>query len=182
MSGGYRRRWIQWDAAVWCPGGRWGPRRTRVSECYATIRSETLYSALLLDKERSKAGPNARGSATFHIGDREVTVAWELRANAVWTHGRLFLKCPRCTGCCTRLYLPLSHSAIACRSCWGLTYNSRTLSNYKDSLWGRGSLARMFATSQRDWAYLTTDEARKARREASRERWRRRRESTILTT
>src|SRR5262245_39142642 len=39
------------------------------------------------------------------------------------------------------------------RRCWGRTYPSRTLQNYKDSPWGRGMFARLFGTTQRDWAF-----------------------------
>jgi len=67
--------------------------------------------------------------------------------------------------------MPLEESWLACRRCWGLTYASRTLQNYKDSLWGRGAIARMFGTSQREWALLATYEKRKQHRGTSRERW-----------
>ena len=43
--------------------------------------------------------------------------------------------------------------------------------NYKDSIYGRGMLARMLGTSQRDIAFITTNQRRKERRERSRERW-----------
>ncbi len=33
----------------------------------------------------------------------------------------------------TRLYVPTAASWAACRRCWGLTYQSRTQNNYKDS-------------------------------------------------
>ena len=38
----------------------------------------------------------------------------------------------------------------------GLSYASRTLQNYKESVWGRGAFVQMFGTSQRDWAFLAT--------------------------
>jgi hypothetical protein len=60
--------------------------------------------------------------------------------------GRLFLTCPRCQRPCTRLYVPLPSSWLACRGCWGLTYSSRTLLNYKDSPWGRGAFVSVFGT------------------------------------
>lgn len=171
-----RKRFIyRGEAGVWCPGGRWGPRRTRVTECCGVIRAEDLYTALILDANGIKARPGTVGSATFRMGEQDVTVDWELRSNAVWRCGRLFLRCRRCSHRCTRLYLPLSDSGLACRKCYGLSYNSRTLNNYKNSLWGRGAFARMFMTTQRDWAYTTTDEARQSRREASFERWDKRR-------
>ena len=63
------------------------------------------------------------------------------------------LRCPQCSLRCTRLYLPLNDSWLACRRCWGRTFPSRTLQNYKDSPWGRGMFARLFGTTQRDWAF-----------------------------
>jgi hypothetical protein len=86
----------------------------------------------------------------LHGGPRSLTANWEIRQNAVWQRGRVFLRCSRCRLLCTRLYMPLEESWLACRRCWGLTYASRTLQNYKDSLWGRGAIARMFGTSQRE--------------------------------
>lgn len=177
--GGARRRWIlPHEAAVCCPGGRWGRRRTRTGECWATLRAEEWHTALLHDV--NKVGPGARGTATCTIGDRTVTAAWEMRQNAIWRHGRTFLICPRCAGRCTRLYLPLPDSWLACRRCWGLTYASRTLQNYKDSLWGRGVFARIFGTSQRDRALSTSAERREERREGSRKRWAARRRYMVL--
>jgi hypothetical protein len=170
--GGRRRRWVTRDhAPVWCPGGRWGPRRTRVTECRAILRAEEVYTALL---EHNAAGvrAGARGTATYQLEGRgDVTASWEIRQNAVWRRGRVFLSCPRCCQRCTRLYLPLAHSWLACRRCWGLTYASRTLQNYKDSLWGRGDFARVFGTSQRDWAYQMTDDSRRERRRKAYDRW-----------
>lgn len=171
-----RRRSIrQFDAAVWCPGGRFGGRRVRVSECVTTLRAEDLYTALLADGDRLRVRPGARGTATYQIGERSLVANWNVRANAVWRCGRVFFECPRCAQPCTRLYLPLLHSWLACRTCWGLTYVSRALLNYKDSIWGRGPLAGLFGTSQRDWSVSTTSEARKKRREDSQTRWEQRR-------
>ena len=173
--GGRRPRRVgREDAPVWCPGGRWGPRRTRVTECWAVLRAEEVYTAMLLD-DASRVRPGARGATTYTVEGREFTASWEVRQNAVWRRGRVFLRCPRCDTRCTRLYLPLRDSWLACRRCWGLTYTSRTRQNYKTSLVGRGQFARMFGTSQRDWAFLTTYEKRRERRAASRERWVKRR-------
>ena len=62
-----RKRWIwRQEAAVWCPGGRWGPRQTRVTECSHVLRAEDLYTALLKnDAPRVCAG--ASGTATFEV-------------------------------------------------------------------------------------------------------------------
>ena len=153
-----------------CPGGRWGRRRTRVTECWAVLRAEEVYTGLLKDNAEAVA-PGALGTAIYTVGGRKVTANWEIRQNAVWRRGRVFLRCSRCSLLCTRLYLPLRDSWLACRRCWGLTYTSRTLQNYKNSLVGRGQFARMFGTSHRDWALAMTHEKRKERLERSRERW-----------
>jgi hypothetical protein len=166
-----RRRWIlPHEAAVGCPGGRWGRRRTRVTECWSTLRAEDIYSALLEEKG-SAVGPGALGTLTYTVEGRQFSASWEVRQNAVWRHGRVFLRCPRCSLPCTRLYLPVRDSWLACRRCWGLTYTSRTLQNYKSSLYGRGQYAKMLRTTQRDWAFLTTLQRQNERRERSRQRW-----------
>jgi hypothetical protein len=173
--GGYRpRRYVTpGDAAVWCPDGRWGPRRTRVSECWSLVRAEDVYTGLLKDNAE-RVAPGALGTATFTVRGHSHSVEWEVRQNTVWRRGRVFLRCPRCTRRCTRLYLPLETSWLACRRCWGLSYVSRQLLNYKDSLWGRGWAARMFKTTQREWALDHSRERREGRLAASRERWRER--------
>ena len=169
--GGRRPRRIgRLDCAVCCPGGRWGPRRTRVTECYAVILAEDLYTALLRDNAEGVV-PGAKGTVGIGSDGGQVTAPWEIHQNAVWRRGRIFLRCPGCSGRCTRLYRPVRDSRLACRRCWGLTYASRTLQNYKDSIYGRGRLARMLGTSQRDFAQLATLEKRQMRRHASRERW-----------
>jgi hypothetical protein len=171
MRGGRRRQSItSADAAVWCPGGRFGPRRTRVEECWSYLQAEQVYDWLLAE-DATNAAPGTRGTVAYTVKDRRFTVTWELRSNAVWRHGRLFLQCARCGERCTRLYVPLSTSWIACRRCWGLSYVSRGVLNYRDTLWGRGIWARAWGVTQRQWAYERTDENRTKRREASRERW-----------
>lgn len=176
MSRGGRRerRIYRGDAAVWCPGGKWGPRRTRVTECYSTLRAEVLYTALLKNSP-AKVGAGAQGTATYTIAERSVTAQWEIRANAVWRCGRVFFRCSPCKRLCTRLYIPLEHSLPACRRCWGLSYVSRGLLNYKDSIWGRGPFARLFNTSQRDYALMRTHDRRQERKLEAAERWTERR-------
>ena len=161
------------DAAVTCPTGRWGRRRVRVTECWAVLRAEELYTALLRDDAKAVA-PGARGTVTYTPEGHSVTAIWEVRPNAVWRRGRVFLTCPRCSCRCSRLYLPRSDSWLACRQCWGLTYGSRTLRNYKPSLWGRGRFAAMFGTTQRDMAVDQAQTARHERHARSAERWRER--------
>jgi hypothetical protein len=172
--GGPRRRWApSHDRRVY-GSGRWGPRRVRVTECWSVVKAEEVYTALLKD-DAARVTAGAHGMARYTVEGRDFTAPWEVRQNAVWTRGRVFLRCPRCRLRCTRLYIPLPNSWLACRRCWGLTYHSRTLQNYKDSLWGHGSIARMFATTQREWAIQTTSDCREERREQSRERWAKRR-------
>ena len=132
-----------------CAGGRWGRRRTRVTECYSLIRAEDSIHrpprgrrlACVAGCPRKRNTQHRRPGAFFRMGD-SFQRGLEVRA--------VFLRCPQCRSRCTRLYLPLETSWPACRNCWGLTYQSRTLYNYKNSLWGRW-LARLFGTSQRDW-------------------------------
>lgn len=174
--GGRRPRRIRREeVSVWCPGGRWGPRRTRVTECYAVLRAEEVYTALLKDGS-GPVRPEAGGELGWTLGGRQLSAKWTIRENAVWRCGRAFLICPRCALRATRLYVPTQDSWLACRRCWGLTYESRTLQNYKDSIWGRGAFAYMFGTTQRDWAQETTEERRQQRRQRSQERWNERRE------
>ncbi len=175
---GARRRWIRRDeAAVSCPSGRWGRRRTRTAECWARLSAEDCYTALLRD-DAAAVRPGASGEFSGSLSGRKFSATFEIRDNAVWRQGRIFLRCSLCGGRCTRLYMPLPDSWLACRRCWGLTYSSRTLQNYKDSLFGRGAFARMLAVSQRDWALLATHEKRKLRRNRSRENWAKRRNYT----
>lgn len=175
MSAG-RRRWIHRgsEARVWCPSGRWGPRRTRVTECVAVLQAEDVYTALLTENAAA-VGPGAAGTATYILGGAGRTVWWEVRHNAVWRRGRVFLRCPDCARRATRLYQPVADCGLACRRCWGLTYPSQTLHNYKGSLWGRGIFAQMFRTTQRDWALQISDDRRRMRRSAAQKRWTERR-------
>jgi hypothetical protein len=131
MAQGVRRRYVRReDAAAWCPTGRWGPRRIRVTECAFVLRAETVYTVLLCDPHR--LCPGARGSATVSVRGFMLTADWQIRANAVWRFGRVFLRCARCERLATRLYMPTASSWLACRRCWGLTYESRQRANYKD--------------------------------------------------
>ena len=172
--GGPRPRWApSHDRRVYA-SGRCGPRRVRVTECWSILRAEDVYTGLLQD-DAARVAPGARGTATYTVEGRQFIASWEVCQNAVWTRGRVFLRCPRCCLRCTRLYIPLEDSWLACRRCWGLTYNSRTLQNYKNSLWGRGAIARMFGTTQREWAFWATHEKRQEQRRKSRNRWSQRR-------
>jgi hypothetical protein len=63
-----------------------------------------------------------------------------------------------------RVYIPVAGASVACGPCWGLTYASRTLYNYKDSLAGRGPLARLLDQTHRFRALLATHHRREYRR------------------
>ena len=142
----------------------------RVNECWSLVRAEDVYTALLVENAAA-VRPGARGSLTYTVEGRSLTASWEIRQNAVWRRGRVFLCCPSCSRLCTRLYLPLETSWFRCRRCWGLTYASRTLQNYKNSLWGGRRFAWMFRTTQREWAVEATAERREEHRRGSADRW-----------
>jgi len=99
-----------------------------------------------------------------------VKANWEIRPNSVWRGGRVFLRCRKCDRRCTGLYLPRADTSLARRRCWGLTYESRSRRNYKDTLYGRGRYARMWGETQRERAFLATLERRAEHRERSRQR------------
>jgi hypothetical protein len=162
------------DAAVWCPSGRWGPKRVRVTRCLALL-AEDAYTELLRDSA-ARARPGASGSVTWTVRNRagrsaSFAIDWELRPNAVWRHGRLFFRCPRCTRLATRLYVPCDDTGAACRRCWGLTYESRQERNYRPSRSRYGPLL-----SPRMYALCRADDARQARAAASKRRYAERRE------
>lgn len=162
------------NAPVTCMGRR-GRKRVRVNQCLEVLCAEDLYSDLLSDRTK-QVGPGSRGTVECRVGGSVHTANWEVRANAVWTFGRVFFFCPRCQRRCSRLYVPCaSFWPFACRTCCGLTYTSQSQLNYKNSLWGRGQFARMWGMSQRDYAYEITSELRSNRRKRSRVRWAKRR-------
>jgi len=119
------------DAPVSVADGRWGRRRFLVAECEAVLPVESVYTDLLRVGKRLRPGVTVTGVAT--IGGRDFPVRVEVRPNRVWRSGRLFFVCG-CGRRCTRLYLPAAALCVlACRRCYGLSYGSRTLRNYKDS-------------------------------------------------
>jgi len=168
---GHRRYVHPGDVAVWCASGRWGPRRIRVTECWVTVTAEAAYTALLRDGV-SKARAGFVGVLAWTFGGRAEWLRWELRPNAVWRFGRLFLRCPKCERRVTRIYLPTAATVAACRRCWGLTYTSRQRFNYKRSR----SLARVTGLgllSTREWITLV---ARTRRADEAKARYWERRE------
>lgn len=171
MRGGRRRRYVsREDAAATC-SGRWGPRRVRVTQCWATLTAEAIYTELLRD-DPAKMQPGRRGSLNWTLPGLSLSLDWELRANAVWRFGRLFLRCPGCDRLATRIYVPAANLRPACRRCWGLTYESRQHRNYKD----RGTFLAHLGFTHRTDAHFQTLGARARRTEACLERWAERRE------
>jgi hypothetical protein len=163
--GGRRRRYVtREDAAVWCLSGRWGPKRVRVTQCWAILAAERLYTELLRG-DLSRMKPGGRGRVTWSPPGQSVTLDWQLRANAVWRFGRVFLTCPQCSRRSTRIYVPLENSWPACRRCWGLTYESRQHSNYRGDGW----------FSPRSLAESQTFHARQRRAESAANRYEERR-------
>jgi hypothetical protein len=84
----------------------------------------------------------------------------EVIANAVWRHGRLFFRCRACSRYATRLCVPLPALDPRCRRCWGLNYARQSWSYSRANPW---------AALLGPVAYVTTEERRRERREASRE-------------
>lgn len=168
MSGTCRRRHITPEqAGVNCPDGRWGRRRVRVTECAGQVRAEDVYTALVRDNTNTVA-PGAAGTLDYILAGQTRSAGWEVRPNAVWRRGRVFLRCPMCSQRCTRLYLPLISSWLACRRCWGLTYASRQKRNYKDGVvWG----GMGFGLTHRLSAQIEAQHESERRREASKARW-----------
>jgi hypothetical protein len=150
------------DAAASC-AGRWGRRRVRVEQCWATLASELVYDRLLGDG--APIAPGWRGVLTWTPGPptgRTWGVTAEVRPNAVWRSGRVFLRCPRCQERVTRVYLPTVHADPRCRRCWGLSYESRSWS-YKPT----GLLGPLLGPV----AYATTGVRREERLAVSRARY-----------
>ena len=137
------------------------------------LTSEQLYTQLLRDGVRH-VRPGRRGDAKWTVGTSVLWVAFELRANAVWKFGRVFLRCPTCCRLVTRIYVPTTAAPAQCRLCWGLTYESRQR-NYKDS-----GLFAIAGLTLRWFAQSETLREREGRAEAARERYAERR--AILTS
>ena len=147
---------------AWVQGGRWGRRRVRVGECWRELRAEDLYTELVRSRTVPPCGH--RKSVAISVDGVPFRVSIELRPNAIWRTGRVFLVCPKCGSLRTRLYLASESSwQSSCRVCLGLTYESRTLYNYKAS----GSILGGFVFSHRDVARARARRVRDDRAEAS---------------
>jgi hypothetical protein len=136
----------------------------RVEECSSILTAERVYTGLLAAPEAIRVGGG--GEVFYTIGDRTVAVKFEVRANAVWRFGRVFLKCLMCSRRATRIYLPRSDSPAGCRRCWGLSYDSRKASYRVSGPWGRylgswGEAATILARERRSQASAARYEERR---------------------
>lgn len=167
--GGRRRRYIlPSEAPVFVSSGRWGRRRARVNQCWATLRAEAVYDQFLRERVAAlKPGWRATVRVQIRIADSNAVSPWsldvEVLPNPIWRRGRLFYRCPACARRASRLYVPLSELQPRCRRCWGLNYASQGWT------YNRGwPLDRVFRRA-------TTQEARAERRRAARLRYAERR-------
>jgi hypothetical protein len=167
--GGARRRYVNRENTPVTCAGRWGPKRVRVTQCWAVLAAEDLYTALMRDN-LTRMRPGCHGSLKWTLPGKSLFLDWELRANAVWRFGRLFLRCPRCNRLATRIYVPTEESWAACRRCWGLTYESRQHGNYKRGAFEQAIALGSFSLGQ----WLTLIE-RERRAEAAAQRYAERR-------
>ncbi len=144
--------------------GRWGARRVRTTEVYASLTAEIAYDRLLQDAPGSLRA-YARGELVWRVNSRTLDVGWQIRPNHIWKFGRLFLMCPACRQPVTRLYMPTCDAASCCRRCWNLTYECQQLYNYKDV-----GLLKEIGLTARNLAWLDTSRRRTASRLAARAR------------
>jgi hypothetical protein len=156
--GGRRPRHLPSGVPV-SSSGRWGPRRTRVHECWSILRAEAVYDQFLREHVALKPGWRATVRVLIPIEDSKAVHPWsfevEVLPNRVWRRGRLFCRCPACGRRATRLYVPLSGLQPRCRRCWGLSYESKS--------WSYG----LYAPA----AYVTTLCRREERQRAARARY-----------
>lgn len=165
-----RRYIVPGEVPVWVTSGRWGPRRVRVGHCWAILRAELVYDQFIRERRPLRAGWRARIEIQVSTASSQSMTPWyvdvEVRANAVWRLGRLFLRCPSCSGRVARLYVPIVGLEPRCRRCWGLCYESQSWSYKPVGLFGR-----LFGPI----AYATTLERRQERKKAARVRYEARR-------
>jgi hypothetical protein len=160
-----RRSVLTDGLAAWCEGRGGRPRRARVDECWAVLTAEGAYDSLVRDAPW-KVHPGAHGQVLWTINGLAREVRRELRPNRLWRCGRAFLRCGGCDQRATRVYLPRPDTrSAACRTCLGLSYNSRQ-ENYRDNgpLKDIG-LTRRACARQQTWL------SRRRSRAAARARW-----------
>lgn len=143
--------------AVSC-SGRFGRRRVRVNQCWLILRAEETYDSLPRDVSKD------RHTFTVSAEGWRSTVTAELRPNLIWRRGRLFYRCAHCGNRATRLYVPIRGLDLRCRSCWGLSYESRSWSYHGFMGWANALCKE-------------TTQARRAERTKSRLQTRRRKSS-----
>lgn len=135
--GGRRPRHMPPDVSVFVSSGRWGRRRARVGQCAAVLAAELVYGKLICEGAAIRPGWQATGSWEPHgATGPSWLITFEAFPNAVWRRGRLFLHCPHCHWLATRLYVPVVGLAPRCRTCWGLSYESRSWSYARVGLLG----------------------------------------------
>ena len=144
--------------------GRWGSRRVCVTECAVVLAAEEVYDHLLA--AGATFGPGWRGEVELAADDVRQSVRVEVKRNAVWRNGRVFLKCGHCERRCTRLYMPCLADPLRCRQCWRLTYESSQTHNYR----GYGFLSPRMAS------VMNTVHRRETRHYESLRRWKKRRQ------
>ena len=152
------------NASAWC-SGRWGYRRARVEDCHFTLAAEALYTQLI--SEVPELSPGLGGLVAVSGWQLQ----WEVRANAVWRFGRVFLRCPVCSQRATRLYMPTPGARFACRRCWGLSYASRQ-NSYKLTGWSAvlGTMGASQSHLARESRKIASAERQEARRAILRQR------------
>ena len=133
--------------------GRFGRRRIRVNQCWLTLKAEESYdSAVRLRQEIGE-----RRTFNVSCGSQEWRVETQLLPNRIWRHGRMFFVCQQCRNRATRLYVPSQGLDMRCRSCWGLSYESRSWSYHPG-----------FMGWSRDVCLATTESRREERKARSR--------------
>lgn len=143
-----------------------------MTQCLAVLRAEVLYTELLrADPGAVRAGRRGWLDWSMQGAERGATfrVEFEVRANAVWRFGRVFLRCPRCGRLACRVYLPNVNTGLACRRCWGLTYESRQQRNYRAGSRSRGVLGIIL--SPLAYAMCRAEDSRRERAQAAARRY-----------
>jgi len=110
--------------------GRWGPRGLPDAECCAILTAEAVYTEILRGR-MAATRPEDHGTADFGRAF-SCSVRWEIRPNAVWRFGRVFLVCPRCDHHVTRVYVPSERSDAAVSVGGSRTAHGRTATSVRD--------------------------------------------------
>lgn len=75
-----------------------------MTECWAVMKAEDVYTALL--EGGAAIGPGWRAEMEAAVADRTFRYSAAVFPNAVWRRGRVFLRCPSCAKWRTRLLRP----------------------------------------------------------------------------